>query len=84
MADIAYSSRAVGWIATADPAAREQVRTKTEQAAEFPERFLDPLTNGPYSKRRAGQYRCLVPGDVTTTSRTPFVRDIGHRDGFSD
>ena len=85
MPDVEYSSRAVGWIEKADPDAREQVRKKIEQAADFPEHVLDRLTNSPYHKLRAGDYRCLVDWrrheDETDVL---FIREVGHRDGFYD
>jgi hypothetical protein len=45
MVDIEYSSRAGEWVEKAEPGAREQVRKKIEQAATFPDLFLDRLTN---------------------------------------
>jgi len=42
------SSPAVGWIENAEADAREQVRKKIEQAADFPDHFLVRLTNSPY------------------------------------
>jgi len=83
MADIEYSSRAVEWIQNADPDAREQVRKKIEQAADFPEHFLDRLTDSPYYKLRAGDYRCLVDWRRNDDAADVlFIREIGHRDGF--
>ena len=85
MADIEYSSRAVDWIESAEPDARQQVRTKLEEAAAFPSHFLTRLTASPYYKLRAGDYRCLV--DWKRNDEQPdvlFVREIGHRDGFYD
>jgi len=85
MADIEYSSRAVEWVEKAEPDAREQVRKKIEQAAEFPDHFLDRLTNSSYYKLRAGDYRCLI--DWRRNDGEPdvlFIREIGHRDGFYD
>jgi mRNA interferase RelE/StbE len=85
MVDIEYSSRAVEWIEKADPDAREQVRKKIEQAADFPDHFLDRLTDSPFYKLRAGDYRCIV--DWRRNGDEPdvlFIREIGHRDGFYD
>jgi len=44
VADVEYSSRAVEWIENAEADAREQVRKKIEQAADFPDHFLVRLT----------------------------------------
>jgi mRNA interferase RelE/StbE len=82
MADLEYSSRVVEWIEKADPDAREQVRNKLEQAADFPDHLLKRLTNSPYYRRRAGDYRCVVDWRRDRTPEVLFVRDIGHRDGF--
>jgi mRNA interferase RelE/StbE len=82
MADLEYSSRAVEWIEKADPDAREQVRNKLEQAADFPDHLLKRLTNTPCYRCRAGDYRCVVDWRRDRTPEVLFVRDIGHRDGF--
>jgi len=83
MADIEYSSNAVEWIEDAEPDARNQVRKKIEEAADFPDHFLVRLTNSPLYKLRAGDYRCLVDWRRNEGERDVlFVREIGHRDGF--
>lgn len=82
MADVEYSSRAVEWVEQADPDAREQVRKKLEQAADFPEHFLKRLTNSPYYRLRAGDYRAVVDWRRNESPEVLFVREIGHRDGF--
>jgi len=85
MAEIEYSSRAVEWLEKAEPDAREQVRKKLEQARDFPSHFLKRLTNSPFYKLRAGDYRLVI--DWRKHDSQPdilFVREIGNRDGFYD
>jgi mRNA interferase RelE/StbE len=82
MADVEYSSRAVEWIEGAEPDAREQVRKKLEQAADFPDHFLKRLSNSPYYRLRAGDYRAVVDWRRDDDPEVLFVREIGHRDGF--
>jgi mRNA interferase RelE/StbE len=82
MAEIEYSSRAVEWLEGAEPDARGQVRNKLEQAVDFPEHFLKRLTDSPYYRLRAGDYRAVVDWRRDADPEVLFVREIGHRDGF--
>ena len=82
MAEIEYSSRAVEWVEGAEPDAREQVRKKLEQAADFPDHFLTRLTNSPYYRLWAGDYRAVIDWRRNRDPEVLFVREIGHRDGF--
>lgn len=82
MADVELSSRAAAWLQSADPDPTEQVTNRLEQAADFPDHFLTRLTNSPYYKLRAGDYRAIV--DWRRDDDVLFVREIGHRDGFYD
>lgn len=82
MAAVELSSNAAAWLEDADPTAHEQVTNRLEQAADFPEHFLTRLSNSPYYKLRAGDYRALV--DWRRDDGVLFVREIGHRDGFYD
>lgn len=82
MADIEYSTRAVEWIEEAEPDARDQVRKKLDRAAEFPEHFLKRLSDSPYYRLRAGNYRAVVDWRRNEDPAILFVREIGHRDGF--
>ena len=70
MAEVEYSSRAVEWIEEAEPDAREQVRKKLEQAADFPEHFLRRLTNSPYYRLRAGTTGRWSTGGATRTRKS--------------
>lgn len=82
MADIEYSTRAADWLRKADPTAKEQVRKRLEQAADFPDHFLEPLTGSSHYKLRAGDYRAEV--NWKRDDDVLFVRDIGHRRNFWD
>ncbi|GCF15993.1 hypothetical protein Harman_39280 [Haloarcula mannanilytica] len=90
MVGFEYSSRAVEWLETADKTAREQVRSKIEgirsrsrEPFYEPDHFLEPYTNSPYYKIKAGQYRLVVDWRKRDDGEDVFfVRTIGHRDGF--
>lgn len=84
MAEIEYSSDAAEWVSKADPDAKEQVRKKLEQAADFPEHFLQRLSGRSTYKLRAGQYRAEIDWRRNEDPEVLFVRKIGHRDGFYD
>ena len=77
MAAIAYSSRAREWLENAAPDVQEQVLDRLERAAEFPDHYLTRLTNSPFYKLRAGDYRAIV--DWRREDGVLFVRTIGHR-----
>jgi mRNA interferase RelE/StbE len=85
-----YSSQAVDWVENADNTAREQVQSKVETIRSNsrdhfynPEHFLEPYTNSPYYKIKAGQYRLVVDWRRRDDGEDVFfIRRIGHRDGF--
>ena len=77
MAAIEYSYRAREWLENAEPDVREQVLDRLERAVEFPDHYLTRLTNAPFYKPRAGDYRAIV--DWRREDGVLFVRTIGHR-----
>lgn len=82
MATVELSSRAAEWLENADPDAYDQVTSRLEQAADFPDHFLSGLTGRPLYKLRAGDYRCLI--DWRREDEVLFVQEIGHRRNIYD
>jgi mRNA interferase RelE/StbE len=84
MPELEYSSRAADWLREADPDAREQVMSRLEQAVDFPEHFLTRLSDSPYYRLRAGDYRAIVDWRRNDEPELLFVRTIGHRRNVYD
>lgn len=82
MADIEYSTRAADWLRDAEPAVRERVMSKLEEASEWPDHFPDPLSGVPFYKLRVGDYRVII--DWRRGDDVFFVRRIGHRRNVYD
>lgn len=82
MTDVELSERACEWLAESEPDVREQVTKRLEQAQNFPDHFLHRLSNSPYYKLRAGDYRAIV--DWRRNDDVLFVRFIGHRRNVYD
>jgi mRNA interferase RelE/StbE len=84
MADVEYSSRAADWLREAEPDVREQVMGRLEQARDFPEHFLTRLSESPYYRLRAGDYRAIIDWRHNEVPEVLFVRAIGHRRNVYD
>lgn len=82
MVDIEYSTRAADWLRNAEPDVSDRIMSKLEQAAEWPDHFLDALSGVPYYKLRVGDYRVIV--DWRRDEDVLFVRRIGHRRNVYD
>jgi len=79
----AFTERATDQLDGLDPHAQDRIVSKLDEVVDSewrePGDFLDPLTGGPFSKLRVGQYRlaCLLDRD----GRTLEVHRIEHRSG---
>jgi len=82
MADVEYSDRAAEWMRKADPDASEQVAKKIDEATDFPDHFLKRLSNSPYYRLRAGDYRAII--DWRKGDDLLFIRRINSRDVVYD
>lgn len=84
MVEVEYSSRAADWLRNADSDVQEQVIKRVEKAEDFPSHFLTRLSNSPYYKLRAGDYRVIVDWKRDENPEVLFVREIGHRRNIYD
>ena len=82
MANIEYSTRAADWIRDAEPDVQQRVLSKLEQAAEWPDHYLDALSGVPFFKLRIGDYRAII--DWRRDDEVLFVRRIDHRRNVYD
>ncbi|MFB6176400.1 MAG: type II toxin-antitoxin system RelE/ParE family toxin [Halobaculum sp.] len=65
-----------------DSEARERVLKKLAEARDWTEHRLDPLSNYPYYKLRAGDYRAIVDWD--READVLVVEAVGHRRNVYD
>jgi len=78
-----FTPRALDQFESLDPHVQDRIVTKLDEVVESewrdPTEFLEPLTGGPFSKLRIGQYRlaCLLDHDNSVLE----VHRIEHRSG---
>lgn len=85
MTKLSYSERAADWLRDAEPDVQDQVLKRLEQAVDFPDHFLKPMSGTPYHILRAGDYRAIIDRRRDQEDEDElFVREIGHRDGIYD
>lgn len=77
MTDIEWSERAVEQLEELEPDVQDRVVSKLEEATEWTEHRLDPLSNYPYHKLRAGDYRVILNWDKNADALK--VKAVGHR-----
>lgn len=65
-----------------DSDAREQVLKKLNQAKEWTDHHVDPLSGWPYYKLRAGDYRAIITWD--REEDVLLVEAVGHRRNVYD
>jgi len=78
-----FSRRAADQFEDLDPHVQDRIVTKLDEVVRSewrePTEFLEPLTGGPFSKLRIGQYRlaCTVAGEKAVLE----IHRIEHRSG---
>ena len=78
-----FAPRALDQFESLDPHVQDRIVTKLDEVVDSewrePDEFLDPLTGGPFSKLRVGQYRlaCTLDRDESVLE----VPRIEHRSG---
>ena len=82
MTKVMLSPAAAEWLSNAEPPVREQMRKRLHLAGDDPEHFLSSLTNSPYYRLRAGNYRALIDWD--RKDDVLLVLAIDHRRSFYD
>ena len=82
MTDVELTPQAEEHLEGLDPEARERVLTKLDEAREWTEHRLDPLSGYPYYKLRAGDYRAILTWD--RDADVLVVEAVGHRRNVYD
>ena len=82
MTDILYSEKALEQLENLDSEVNERIVSKLEEAADWTEHRLSPLSNSPFYKVRAGDYRGIVEWNRENDELR--VRAVGHRRNIYD
>lgn len=82
MTDVEYTEKALDHLEGLDPQVADRVMNKVDEATEWTEHRLDPLSGYPYYKLRAGDYRAIITWDRDDDLLR--VEAVGHRRNVYD
>jgi mRNA interferase RelE/StbE len=82
MTDVEITPQADEHLAALDAEPRERILRKLDEAREWTEHRLDPLSNYSYYKLRAGDYRVILTWD--RDEDVLIVEAVGHRRNVYD
>jgi len=82
MTDVEITHQADEHLEKLEPEPRERILKKLNEAKEWTEHRLEPLTGWPYYSVRAGDYRAIVTWD--READVIIVRAVGHRRNVYD
>jgi mRNA interferase RelE/StbE len=82
MADIELSERAVERLRDLDTEPRERIKKKLEDIGDWPDHYLEPLSDSDAYKLRVGDYRVIIDWD--REGETLYVLTLGHRRNVYD
>lgn len=82
MTDVEYTEQALGHLEDLDAQVADRVMNKVDEATEWTEHRLDPLSGYPYYKLRTGDYRAIITWDRERDLLQ--VEAVGHRRNVYD
>lgn len=82
MTTVEWSDRGVEQIEDLEHDIQDRILNKLDEATEWTEHRLEPLTNYPYYKLRAGDYRVII--DWKRDNDVLRVLAVGHRKNVYD
>ena len=82
MTTVEYTDKAVNLLESLDPPVAERMMEKVDEATEWTEHRLDPLTGYSFYKLRAGDYRAIITWDKENDILR--VEAVGHRRNVYD
>ena len=82
MTDVEYTEQAIAHLEGLDPQVADRVMNKVDDATEWTEHRLEPLSGYPYYKLRAGDYRAIITWD--REEDVLVVEAVGHRRNVYD
>lgn len=82
MTKVEYTEKALDHLEALEPHVADRVLNKVDEATEWTEHRLDPLSGYPYYKLRAGDYRAIISWDQEADLLR--VEAVGHRRNVYD
>ena len=82
MTEVTYSEHATEWLENAERETQERIVKKLRSISDFPEHYLERLSDSPFYSLRVGDYRVIIDWDKDDGEL--FVRRIGKRDSVYD
>jgi len=82
MTEVVYTEQALDQLAAFDPPVADRIMNKIDEATDWTEHRLTPLSGYPYYKIRAGDYRAII----TWLRKEDCLRveAVGHRRNIYD
>jgi len=82
MTEVEYTEQAISHLEALDLQVADRILNKVDEATEWTEHRLEPLSGYPYYKLRAGDYRAIIAWDRSTD--IVRVEAVGHRRNVYD
>lgn len=82
MTEVEYTEQALDHLDALDPQVADRVLNKVDEATEWTDHRLEPLSGYPYYKLRVGDYRVIVDWD--RGNDVLVVEAVGHRRNVYD
>jgi len=82
MTDVEYTEKAIEHLEDLDSQVADRVMNKVDEATDWTEHRLEPLSGYPYYKLRAGDYRAIITWDRSDDFLR--VEAVGHRRNIYD
>lgn len=82
MTEVEYTEKAIDHLESLEPHIADRILNKVDEATEWTEHRLEPLTGYPYYKVRAGDYRAIITWDRDADLLR--VEAAGHRRNIYD
>jgi len=82
MTDVEYTEKAIDHLENLDSQVADRVMNKVDEATDWTEHRLEPLSGYPYYKLRAGDYRAIITWD--RSAGLLRVEAVGHRRNIYD
>lgn len=82
MTSVEYTEQALDHLEGLDPQVADRVMNKVDEATDFTEHRLESLSNYPYYKIRAGDWRAIITWD--REDDVLIVEAVGHRRNVYD
>lgn len=82
MTDVEYTEQAIEHLEDLDSQVADRVMNKVDEATEWTDHRLEPLSGYPYYKLRAGDYRVILTWDRDADLLR--VEAVGHRRNVYD